>query len=125
MEPKCPACGRRIRRTDVHAVDFSCPGCGERLRLQLASEVEALIAVFVALVLAFVIAYLVGSHWLPVWLLALTLWFPIACVLGLLKGYCFPLRITRSYGPLPSEPVGNILHIGRPADSGKGERGAT
>jgi hypothetical protein len=109
----------------VHAVDFSCPGCGERLRLQLASEGEKLVASLAALILAFVAAYLVGSHWLPVWLLGLILWFPIACVLGLLKGYCFPLRITRSYGPLPSEPVGNILHIGRSVDSGKGERGGT
>jgi hypothetical protein len=87
--------------------------------VQLASGGETFIAVLAGLVLSFVVAYLVGSHWLPAWLLGLILSFPIACVLGLLKGYCFPLRITRSYGPLPSEPVGNILHIGGSVDSEK------
>jgi uncharacterized protein (DUF983 family) len=119
MEPRCPACGRKIRRTDVHAVDFSCPGCGERLRVQLSSEREKLIATLAGLVLAFFVAYLVGGHWLPVWLLGLLLWVPTVGALGLLKGYCFPLRVTRSFGPAPGEPVGNILHIGRSSHSGK------
>src|SRR5208337_1835146 len=101
MKPKCPACGRQIRRIDVHAVDFSCPGCGERLRLQLASGGETFIAVLAGLVLSFVVAYLVGSHWLSAWLLGLILSFPMVCALGLLKGYCFPLRITRFYGAPP------------------------
>jgi hypothetical protein len=122
MGAKCPACGRQIRRTDVRAVDFSCPGCRERLRLQLGSEREKLIATLAALVMSFVVAYLVGPRWMPAWLLGLLLWLPITGALGLLKGYCFPLRITRFYGP-PSEPVGNLLHIGRPVDSDKSQPG--
>ncbi len=85
---------------------------------------ESPIAALATLALSFVLAYLVGPRWIPAWLLGLLLWYPGGGVLGLLTGYCLPLRITRFSGP-PREPVGGILRLGRSADSDKGRAGTT
>lgn len=121
MERKCPACGRQIRRRDVRAADFPCPGCGEILRLREPSHRESVIVAFATFVLAFVAAFQVGAGWMPVWILGLLLWFTMVGAFGLLKGYFLPPGITRAVAP-PSEPVGNVLHIGSPGDSRKSER---
>jgi len=109
---RCPACGWQMRAGDVQRGGFLCPSCKIGLRLPEMSEYEKATAVLGGVLLAFLVPYLLGARgfW-ALYVCVILLCFPMAAVLGLVRGWVFPRALKKDSPAVLGPRAGNILHI--------------
>ena len=119
MMPSCPACGRQIRKGDLHYGSLACPWCKEKLRWPRASRLELSILGVVAIFVPFLVADWLGPRdYAPLLggVLVLLLAAPIGAAWGLLRALLFPRKLQRDAGWFDE---GTILHITSPPEPPK------
>ena len=116
MIPKCPACGRQVRRGDLHRGSLACPWCKEKLYWPGPRRLELSVVGAFTIIAAFLISYrLRPQEYAPLYvgMLIPILSVGFGAAWGLVRGFLFPRKLKRDAG-WPDE--GTILPITTPPE---------